>query len=137
MFIEPTITRVPSGFSGYIWLDTKIVLTKKEEKTSLTEKSVSSTTNLVPQSSPSTKFVHIIWPSPVQAEMQELLVFLAIFFFFRMLAQSYVPNIYTPTPIPLLYSSFTIVLHKGLRAYPFRAVHTPACLAIIRLMSTK
>ena len=26
MFIEPTITRVPSGFSGYIWLDTKIVL---------------------------------------------------------------------------------------------------------------
>ena len=28
MFIEPTITRVPSGFSGYIWLDTKIVLKK-------------------------------------------------------------------------------------------------------------
>ena len=26
MFIEPTITRVPSGFSGYIRLDTKIVL---------------------------------------------------------------------------------------------------------------
>ena len=26
MFIEPTITQVPSGFSGYIWLDTKIVL---------------------------------------------------------------------------------------------------------------
>ena len=26
MFIEPTITWVPSGFSGYIWLDTKIVL---------------------------------------------------------------------------------------------------------------
>ena len=25
MFIEPKITRVPSGFSGYIWLDTKIV----------------------------------------------------------------------------------------------------------------
>ena len=25
MFIEPTITWVPSGFSGYIWLDTKIV----------------------------------------------------------------------------------------------------------------
>ena len=23
MFIEPTITRVPSWFSGYIWLDTK------------------------------------------------------------------------------------------------------------------
>ena len=23
MFIEPTITWVPSGFSGYIWLDTK------------------------------------------------------------------------------------------------------------------
>ena len=29
MFIEPTITRVPSGFSGYIWLDTKIVLKNK------------------------------------------------------------------------------------------------------------
>ena len=29
MFIEPTITWVPSGFSGYIWLDTKVVLKKK------------------------------------------------------------------------------------------------------------
>ena len=29
MFIEPTITWVPSGFSGYIWLDTKIVLKKR------------------------------------------------------------------------------------------------------------
>ena len=28
MFIEPTITWVPSGFTGYIWLDTKIVLKK-------------------------------------------------------------------------------------------------------------
>ena len=28
MFIEPTITWVPSGFSGYIWLDTKIVFKK-------------------------------------------------------------------------------------------------------------
>ena len=28
MFIEPTITRVLLGFSGYIWLDTKIVLKK-------------------------------------------------------------------------------------------------------------
>ena len=26
MFIEPTITWVPSRFSGYIWLDTKNVL---------------------------------------------------------------------------------------------------------------
>ena len=26
IFIEPTIAWVPSGFSGYIWLDTKIVL---------------------------------------------------------------------------------------------------------------
>ena len=26
MFIKPTITWVPSGFSGYIWLDSKIVL---------------------------------------------------------------------------------------------------------------
>ena len=32
MFTEPTITWVPSGFSGYIWLDTKIVLKKKNEK---------------------------------------------------------------------------------------------------------
>ena len=32
MFIEPTITWVPSGFSGYIWLDTKIVLKKKNGK---------------------------------------------------------------------------------------------------------
>ena len=30
MFIEPTITWVPSGFSGYLWLDTKIVLEKKD-----------------------------------------------------------------------------------------------------------
>ena len=29
MFIEPTITWVPSGFSGYIWLDTKTVLKKR------------------------------------------------------------------------------------------------------------
>ena len=29
MFIEPTITWVPSGFSGYIWLDKKNVLEKK------------------------------------------------------------------------------------------------------------
>ena len=29
MFIEPMITRVTSGFSGYIWLDTKIVLKKE------------------------------------------------------------------------------------------------------------
>ena len=28
MFIEHTITRILSGFSGYIWLDTKIVLLK-------------------------------------------------------------------------------------------------------------
>ena len=28
MFIEPTITWVPSGFSGYIWLNTKIVFKK-------------------------------------------------------------------------------------------------------------
>ena len=32
MFIEPMITWVPSGFSGYIWLDTKIVLKKKKIK---------------------------------------------------------------------------------------------------------
>ena len=38
-------------------------------------------------------------------------------FFFRMLAQSYTPNIYTPTPILLLYNPFTIVLHKRLSAY--------------------
>ena len=31
MFIEPTITWVPSGFSGYIWFDTKIVLKKRKE----------------------------------------------------------------------------------------------------------
>ena len=29
VFIEPMITRVPSGFSGYIWLDTKIVFKEK------------------------------------------------------------------------------------------------------------
>ena len=28
MFIEPMITRVPPGFSGYIWLDTKIMFKK-------------------------------------------------------------------------------------------------------------
>ena len=31
MFIEPTITWVPLGFTGYTWLDTKIML-KKEIK---------------------------------------------------------------------------------------------------------
>ena len=31
MFIEPTITWVPSGFSGYIWLDTKICVEKKKK----------------------------------------------------------------------------------------------------------
>ena len=30
MFIEPTIIWVPSRFSGYIWLDTKIVLKKRK-----------------------------------------------------------------------------------------------------------
>ena len=35
MFIEPMITWVPSGFSGYIWLDTKIVLKKKKKKNHL------------------------------------------------------------------------------------------------------
>ena len=30
MFIEPTITWVPSGFSGYIWLDTKNVFKKNK-----------------------------------------------------------------------------------------------------------
>ena len=29
MFIEPTITWATSGFSGSIWLDTKIVLNEK------------------------------------------------------------------------------------------------------------
>ena len=29
MFIKPTITWVPSGLSGYIWLDTKIVFKKE------------------------------------------------------------------------------------------------------------
>ena len=32
MFIEPTIAWVPLGFSGYIWLDTKIVLEKNKNK---------------------------------------------------------------------------------------------------------
>ena len=49
-----------------------------------------------------------------------------ILFFFRMLAQSYIPNIYTPTPIPLLYNPFTIVLHSSLSKFSFyhiRALH--------------
>ena len=32
MFIEPTITWVPSGFSGYICLNTKIVLKNANQK---------------------------------------------------------------------------------------------------------
>ena len=32
MFIEPTITWVPSGFCGYIWLDKKIVFKKIKNK---------------------------------------------------------------------------------------------------------
>ena len=31
MFIEPTITWVPSWFFGYIWLDTKIVFEKNDD----------------------------------------------------------------------------------------------------------
>ena len=31
MFIEPTITWVPPGFSGYIWLDKKMVFKKCQE----------------------------------------------------------------------------------------------------------
>ena len=50
-----------------------------------------------------------------------------MFFFFRTLALSYTPNIYTPTPIPLLYNPFTIILHKRRSAYLFQAEHTPAC----------
>ena len=39
MFIEPTITWVPSGVPGYIWLDTKIVLKKiKIKKNNFTDK---------------------------------------------------------------------------------------------------
>ena len=50
-------------------------------------------------------------------------------FFFCTLAQSYTPNIYTPTPFPLLYSPnpFTIIRHKRHSAYLFQAAHTPAC----------
>ena len=36
MFIEPTITWVPSGFSGCIWLDTKNYVLKKNEQASVT-----------------------------------------------------------------------------------------------------
>ena len=32
MFNEPTITLVPSGFSGYIWLDTKKKCVEKKMK---------------------------------------------------------------------------------------------------------
>ena len=32
MFIEPKIIRVPPGFSGYIWLDIKIVFKKNVRK---------------------------------------------------------------------------------------------------------
>ena len=35
MFIEPTITWVSSGFSGHIWLDTKIVLKKESYRAKL------------------------------------------------------------------------------------------------------
>ena len=35
MFIEPTITWVHMGFSGYIWLDTKIVLKKQKQSSHL------------------------------------------------------------------------------------------------------
>ena len=35
MFIEPTITRVPLGFSGYIWLDTRIVFKKNLRSSSV------------------------------------------------------------------------------------------------------
>ena len=35
MFVESMITRVLSGFFGYIWLDKKIVLKKKFKKKAL------------------------------------------------------------------------------------------------------
>ena len=53
----------------------------------------------------------IISITRIQTKILKVLFF---FFFFRMLAQSYTPNIYTPTPIPLLYNPLTIVLHKSL-----------------------
>ena len=38
MFIEPMIIGVPSGFSGYIRLDTKTVLKKKSCENSVEQK---------------------------------------------------------------------------------------------------
>ena len=61
-----------------------------------------------------TVFEHVQWMQAVLSSYYLLL------FFFRMLAQSYTRNIHTPTPIPLFYNPFTIVLHKRLSAYPFR-----------------
>ena len=48
-------------------------------------------------------------------------------FLSRMLAQSYTPNIYTPTPNPLLYNHFTIVLHESLCPHLSR----PSCAHIL------
>ena len=45
MFIEPTITWVPWGFSGYIWLDTKIVFLKKNMAVPIWSVTVWSVTN--------------------------------------------------------------------------------------------
>ena len=49
------------------------------------------------------------------------------YLFFRVLAQSYTPNIYTSIPTPSLYNPLTIVLHKRLSAPPSRTAHTPTC----------
>ena len=53
----------------------------------------------------------------------------SFFFFFRihMLAQSHTPNIYSP-PLFHYYNPFTIVSHKRLSAYLFRAALGPAHL---------
>ena len=50
-----------------------------------------------------------------------------IYYYFRMLAQSYTPNLYTPplyTVFIIFYYPFTIVLHNRLNTYPFRAART-------------
>ena len=45
MFIEPTITWVSSGFSGYIWLDTKTVLKLGQNRVNLSPNRMNLTPN--------------------------------------------------------------------------------------------
>ena len=91
MFIDPTITWVPSGFSGYIWLDTKFVF----KKTSHTGK-------LWFQYSTATLPIHPLHDTPDKQSLANL-----FFQFFNSIIErirSKFPS--SDSPIPISFQSF-------------------------------